>query len=79
MELDHYTSYAMVHLNDESTYEKLTEEEATSEGQRLFREMRRWTLTSRVRGTITGDKAKYIRKHTSGKGGRPTWILLPTV
>jgi hypothetical protein len=29
----------MVHVNDEATYEKLTEEESKAEGQRLFREI----------------------------------------
>ena len=55
----------MVHLNDESTYEKLTEDEAKAEGQRLFREIWGWTFISKAKGTITDDEAKYIRKHTS--------------
>ena len=38
VELDQYIFDAMVHLNDESTYEKLTEEEAKAESQRLLRE-----------------------------------------
>ena len=65
VELDQYISDAMVHLNDESTYEKLTEEEAKAEGQRLFREIWRCTFISKAKGTITDTEAKFVYKHTS--------------
>ena len=65
VERNQYISDAMVHLNDESIYEKLTKEETKAEGQRLFREIWRWTFTSKTKGTITDDEATYIRKLTS--------------
>ena len=65
VELDQYVLNATVHLNDKSTYEKLTEEEAKAEGLRLFKEIWRWTCFSKAKGTITDDEAKYIRKDTS--------------
>ena len=65
VKLDQYVLDAMVHLNDESKYEKLMEEEAKAEGQHLFKEIWRWTCISKAKGTITDDEAKYIRKHTS--------------
>ena len=81
VKLNQYISDAMVHLNDESTYEKLTEEEVKAEGQRLFREIWRWTFISKAKGTITDDKAKYIRKHTSANSEDPHgyFYLLYTV
>ena len=65
VELNQYLSDALVHLNDELTYGHLTEEEAKAGGQRLFREILRWTFISKAKGTITDDEAKYIHKHTS--------------
>ena len=65
VKLDQHILDAIVHLNDESTYEKLTEEEAKAEGLRLFKEIWRWTCFLKAKGTITDDEAKYICKHTS--------------
>ena len=71
VELDQYILDAMVHLNDESTYKKLTEEEAKTGGQRVFREIWRWTCISKAKGTITDDEAKYNCKQKSENSEDP--------
>ena len=71
VELEQYIVDAMVDLGDESTYEKLTEEEAQAEGHCLFGKCWRWTFTSKARGTITDHEAKYICKHTSANSEDP--------
>ena len=71
VELEQYILDVMVHLYDESTYEKLTEKEAKAEGRCLLREIWRWAFTSKARGTITYDEAKHIPKHTSANSEDP--------
>ena len=72
--LNQYISDVLVCLNDESTYDKLTEEEAKAEGQRFFREILRLTFISKANGR--GEI--HLQTHVS-KFRRPIWILLPAL
>ena len=65
IEIAQYIKDALKHLNDVSTYQPLSKDEAKAEIDRLDKEIWSWGITARKNKAISLDAIKYIRKHTA--------------
>ena len=64
IEICTYIRDALIHLQDNSTYATITEEEEAKMYDDLYRQFFSWTVQGQKKETISDDEIKFIRKHS---------------
>ena len=71
IEHEQYIKDALVHLQDSSIYEFLTEAEAKAEGHRLYREIMEWIFKGKRKQALGKQEVQYLVKHTADNCADP--------